>query len=614
MRHLEQLLTSGSLDAAEKLAMEMLCQGDRPAFAHQALGMIAHRGGRYDAAADHFRAAIRHDLPGAHAWANLGASLRASGKLDEADAALRRALAIDPNSGSALGNHANVLYDLARHSEAEQQARTAIAAGARHGGVYLTLGNALFRQGRLFPAMEAFRNALSADGNPVAAQNLASSLVHLGRFDDAVAVYRAALSHQPDPQVHSSYLITLNYHPTLPAERILEAYREFEAIQCREVTRRRNWVNDPDPERRLRVGYVSPDLCNHVVSAFMMPLLEAHDRERFDVVCYADVPKPDDTSRRIASVTRWVGTVGLSDEALAHRIAEDRIDVLVDLAGHSSGNRLRLFARKPAPVQLSYAIGTGSTTGLSAFDGLVADETLLPGDEPLHITEHPAALPRPFVAYAPSPTMPEVGPLPARASGTVTFGHYGRLVRLNDAVLEAWAAILSAVPDSRLRLDSPPLADEQVRADLTRRLVRHGIPAERILLHASKGQPVVWATYNDLDIALDPFPHNAGTTTLEALWMGVPVITMVGRPPVGRIGKSLLEAIGHPEWCAKNRTQYIARALELASDLDHLAAVRQGLRATMAASQLCDVADWTRHMEALYRTRWRAWCERTPTV
>jgi len=293
---------------------------------------------------------------------------------------------------------------------------------------------------------------------------------------------------------------------------------------------------------------------------------------------------------------------------LGHSLAEDRIDVLVDLAGHSSGNRLRLFARKPAPVQLSYAIGTGSTTGLSAFDGLIADTTLLPTNEPLHIAEPPAALTRPFVAYAPSPTMPHVGPLPARVSGVVTFGHYGRLVRLKDTVLETWAAILSALPASRLRLDTPPLADEQVRADLTRRLVRHGISADRISLHASNGQPVVWATYNDVDIALDPFPHNAGTTTLEALWMGVPVITMVGRPPVGRIGKSLLEAIGHPEWCAKNRTQYIARALELASDLDRLAELRQGLRTTMATSLLCDVADWTRHMEALYRARWHAWC------
>jgi predicted O-linked N-acetylglucosamine transferase (SPINDLY family) len=259
-------------------------------------------------------------------------------------------------------------------------------------------------------------------------------------------------------------------------------------------------------------------------------------------------------------------------------------------------------------VQLSYVIGTGTTTGLTAMDGLIADAELLPEGSENDISEKPVRLDRPFVAYEPPRTMPGVGQLPALKNGHVTFGYFGRPIRLNDRVVKVWSAVLRACPGSRLRLDNKPFGAPRTQDDVRRRFAEHGIGPERLDLRDTPTHPAVLAAYNEIDIALDPFPHNAGTTSLEALWMGVPVLTLTGRPPVGRLGASLLGALDLRGWIALSEQDYLAKAVSAANDLDGLAALRAGLRARCEASELRDVPGLTRAMERVYRNAWAQWC------
>ena len=306
---------------------------------------------------------------------------------------------------------------------------------------------------------------------------------------------------------------------------------------------------DRSPERRLRVGYVSPDFRQHAVALFAEPLLAAHDRSAVELHCYAEVPAPDAVTERFRAIAdHWHSTVGLSDAELAEQIRRDRIDVLVDLAGHTAGNRLLTFARKPAPIQVAWLLGHGYTSGLSAMDAFLADAELAPPGADGLFSERLVRLSRIPLAYAPPAEMPDVAPLPALANGCITFGYFGRTVRLNDAVLAAWARILHAVPGSRLMLNSAPFGEPAGREQMSARFAALGIDPARLELVYTSPQPRTWAAYGEIDIALDPFPHNAGTTTIEALWQGVPVLSLAGRPTVGRFGAAILHAVGLDDW------------------------------------------------------------------
>ena len=334
---------------------------------------------------------------------------------------------------------------------------------------------------------------------------------------------------------------------------------------------------DRSPERRLRVGYVSPDFRQHAVALFAEPLLAAHDHSAVELHCYAEVPAPDAVTERFRALAdHWHSTVGLSDEELAEQIRRDRIDVLVDLAGHTAGNRLLAFARKPAPVQVAWLLGHGYTSGLSAMDAFLADAELAPPGSDGLFSERLVRLSRIPLAYAPPAEMPDVAPLPARANGFVTFGYFGRTVRLNDAVLAAWARILHAVPGSRLMLNSAPFGEPAGREQMAARFAALGIDPARLDLVYTSPQPRTWAAYGEIDIALDPFPHNAGTTTIEALWQGVPVLTLAGRPTVGRFGAAILHAVGLDDWVTDDVDAYVARAVTAAARHRRAGAVARG--------------------------------------
>ena len=365
---------------------------------------------------------------------------------------------------------------------------------------------------------------------------------------------------------------------------------------------------DRTPGRRLRIGYVSPDFRQHAAAFFSEPLLAAHDRSQVELFCYAEIGVADEITERFRALAdHWRPTAGHSDAEVAAMVRADGIDVLIDLGGHTASNRLLVFARKPAPVQIEYILGHGTTSGMSAMDAFLADDALAPPGTDAVFSERLVRLPRIPLVYRPPAEMPDVAPLPAVANGFVTFGHFGRPERLNERVIAAWSRILHAVPGSRLVLNSRNFHEAAFRNLFVTRFGAHDIARERLDLICTAPQPRTWAAYGMIDIALDPFPHNAGTTTIEALWQGVPVVTLAARPTVGRFGASILHAVGMDDWIARDLDAYVARAVAAAADLHVLAQLRAELRPRFEASPLRDADGLARCVEAACRTLWDEW-------
>jgi predicted O-linked N-acetylglucosamine transferase (SPINDLY family) len=360
----------------------------------------------------------------------------------------------------------------------------------------------------------------------------------------------------------------------------------------------------------LRVGYVSADFRQHSVAFFIEPVIEAHDRRGFEVICYSNVAWPDAVTMRMRKLAdQWRDIARRCDEDVAEQIRRDGVDILVDLAGHTDGNRLLVFARKPAPVQVTY-LGYPDTTGLRTMDYRLTDAYAdPPGEtEPYH-SEELVRLARCFLCYRPATESPEVGELPALAAGTVTFGSFNSFAKVTEEVMGAWSRILLAVPESRLVLKAKGLGQAEARERAGEVFERHGIAPQRVEMTGQSESFVEHLrAYQCVDIALDTFPYNGTTTTCEALWMGVPVITLAGRSHVWRVGMSLLSNAGLPELIAATLDDYVAAAARLAGDVDGLRQMRRGLRQRLGASALTDAAGFTRRLEEAYRGIWANWC------
>jgi predicted O-linked N-acetylglucosamine transferase (SPINDLY family) len=369
------------------------------------------------------------------------------------------------------------------------------------------------------------------------------------------------------------------------------------------------YINDRTDGRRLKVGYVSPDFRQHSVAYFLEPLLRSHDRKVIEVFCYAEVGWPDTVTERFKQLAdHWVTTVGMSDDATAERIRRDGIDILVDLAGHTSKNRLPVFARKPAPVQVTW-LGYPNTTGLTAIDYRFVDAVTDPeGETEALASETLVRLPGGFLCYGGPDDAPAPGPVPSLTTGTVTFGSFNNPAKLSAATLDAWADVLARLPQARLLLKGKPFADPATRALYLDRLAKRGVAVERIELVAWLPEEGHLALYNRIDIALDPFPYNGTTTTCEALWMGVPVITLRGDRHASRVGASLLTQTRLTDLIADSVEAYVETAVALAGDPARLSELRQSLRPRMAASPLCDAPAFADKIEHAYRTIWQRWC------
>lgn len=600
------LQQSGRIVQAEALYRRILSRDPSNLSALHLLGLLARDCGHIQAAAVLLRRAVEAAPGEADYRSNLGAALCELGRLGEAEAELRHALRLQPGHADAQLNLGVVLERMGREDKAAAALRRAVELRPGDAALLNHLGTVLRHLGRVEEAAESHRRALALDPNdPAALSGLAWVHGQRGQVAESIACYRRIVAAHPDnASAHSDLLYTLHYDDgqtpqTLFAEH-LEWARRHAAPLAAEAARPHD--NDANPERRLRVGYVSADFRRHTDALFIEPVLEHHDHERFEVFCYSDVARPDETTARIRKLADvWRVIAGAPDARVAELIRRDRIDVLVELAGHMGGNRMPLFARKPAPVQVAYP-GYPNTTGLGTIDYLITDaDRDPPGAEALY-TEALVRLPVSGQCYRPPDDAPPVGPLPMETAGHVTFGCLNKLEKVTPRMLGLWGRVLEALPAARLLV----LAADEAAA--RRLFADHGIAGERLEVTGRLPRGQYMSLYNRIDVALDTFPYNGHTTTLDALWMGVPTVTLAGETHLSREGLAALRLVGLEAFVARTPDDYVETAVRIASDRAALAELRRCLRGRMSASPLCDSPALTRRLEGAYRRAWEQWC------
>jgi len=530
--------------------------------------------------------------------------------LAEAEASCRQALALREAYPEAHVNLGNALWSAGRLDEASRAYRRALSLAPGYADAHNNLGNVLRAQGRPGEAEACYRQALALVPDFVdALGNLAVTLRTQGRIDEAIGAYEQALALAPDDAgLHSNLIFSLDFDPRTTAASSLAERRRWNQRHARGLAARvAPHDNTPEPERRLRIGYVSADFRHHSAAVVFGPVVRGHDRDRFEVACYSGVTLPDEATAGFReAATLWRETAGVPDEALAARIRDDRIDVLVDLSGHSAGNRLRVFAEKPAPVQVT-AWGHAVGTGLDTMDYFLADRVVVPAETRGDFSEEVVDLPS-LVCYDPPEDAPEVAPPPARARGFVTFGCLNRQSKVSPDALRLWAAILGAVPDSRLLVKDEAFNEAATRDRLLGALVTRGVAATRVAFLGGSQRREHMAVYGEIDLVLDPFPHGGGVSALEGLWMGVPMVTLLGERVPARMGASFLATLGLDELVAATPERYVDIAVEHAESPERLARIRAELRGRMAKSILCDHAAYCRAVEGAYRAMWKRWC------
>ena len=539
-------------------------------------------------------------------------------RLAEAEACYRRVLAAQPNHPDALHLLGLIAQQVRRYDVAVELIGQAIKRNA-HPVYYSNLGVALNDQGRLGEAIAAYRQAISIKPDFAEAySNLGNALNDQGKLGEAMAAYRQAISIRPDfPEAHSNLLFCLNDHDKVTNDQLFAAHREWGERYGRQAPRPSTYANVREAERRLRIGYVSPDFRLHSVAYFVEPLLKSHDRQTVEVFCYAEVMQPDAMTAHLQGLAdHWLVTIGLSDDELAERIRMDGIDILVDLAGHTAKNRLRIFTRKPAPIQVTW-LGYPNTTGLEAIDYRLVDAVTDPvGEADAWASETLVRLEGGFLCYGGLKGELEPAAPPCLKTGTVTFGSFRQPgAKVGPAALDAWGKLLAQLPQARLLLKGRSFADAATRALFLARLGERGVAAERVELVASLPDATAHqAVYHQVDIALDPFPNNGTTTTCEALWMGVPVVTLRGDRHAARVGASLLSQIGLTDLIANSVEEYVEVAVALARNPGRLDDMRRSLRPQLLASPLCDGRASARKIEATFRKMWHRWCQAPGTA
>lgn len=531
---------------------------------------------------------------------NWGIALARLGRAEEAKRRFETAVRHGPGYADPLVNLANLLADVGDHAAAEQRYREAIAIAPRSAEAHNNLGRLLLSRRRLPEAVACFEEALRASPRHASAlNNLGNALRDQGRLDEAFLRYREAQDARPDhPEAFSNMLLAMNCDPARSAAEVFEAHREFSERFERPLAAEASARRSRTPGR-LRIGYVSADFRAHAVAAFVTPLLARHDRSRFEVTAYSNAFAEDEVTRRIrGTVEHFVTVAGLGDAEFAQLVRDQRIDVLVDLSGHSAGNRLLAFARRAAPVQATW-LGYLNTTGLRSMDFRLTDAWAdPPGLTERWHTEGLVRLPGSLWCYGAWPDSPPVAPAPCLAAEGVTFGSTNNPAKLNGAVLESWGRILRRVPASRLLVHAPD--DPGLRSLVTATLRATGVEAGRVSFFPRLPAAEYLRRYAEIDILLDPFPCAGGTTTLDAAWMGVPAISLAGERPFSRGGASILGNLGLTDCLADTPADYEERAVRLASDRAELAARRTALRDRLATSTLMDAGAFARAMEEAF--------------
>lgn len=571
-----------------------------------AIAAVRQAQGRIDEAIDAAETAVKMRPDDADGHAALGLFQHHGGRLKAAEGSFRRALSLDPTRADARFNLAIVLQRQGRIQDAEALLNELLLHSPDDPEIFRFLGVLRRSGGDLSGAIKALEKALTlAPDNAVAIGNLAAVHQDQGRQDDAVKLYVQAIEKAPaSASVHSNFLMSLNYRSDDP-DKIFDAHRRWAA-------RLESTIDSPTspPEKTifrhakapLKLGYVSGDFRRHSVAYFFEPVLEHHDRTQFEVFCYATLENPDDvTARMEKSADHWRYVSGLTDDQLAARIAEDQIDILVDLSGHTANNRLATFARKPAPVQVSW-LGYPNTTGLSAMQYRLTDGIADPPGAEAHHREQLIRLPHGFLCYRAPDDAPDVAPAPHGQNGYITFGSFNNLAKVTPDVVAVWSSILNRLPNSHLLIKARPLADAMVYKNFLAQFEANGVDRARIVLRSrTSSMADHLSMYADMDIALDTFPYNGTTTTCEALWMGAPVVTLTGNRHAARVGASLLSRIDLADCVAVDIADYSNIAVKLATDQSRLVSLRERLRERLSTSVLCAPQTITSDIETAYR-------------
>jgi predicted O-linked N-acetylglucosamine transferase (SPINDLY family) len=572
-------LQSGNSQEAENIFRDILKVQPNNVTALHFIGVIYYQLKDYSSAIRYIKKALQFGPDYADAYNNLGSVLQETGRFDKAITCYQKAININPN------------FDRA----------------------YYNLGTALKEKWLIDEAIEQYQKAIQLNPYLVEAyNNLGLALQDQGKVEEAEKYYRHGLRLKPDfPLCHSNLLLLMNYNSRHNAQSVFSEHLQFaKNIAGPLYPSNPQYPNDSSPSRRLKIGYVSPDFRRHSVNYFIEPVLASHDHGQFEVFCYSDVLISDNVTKQLHGYAdQWRDIAGMPDEKVTELIRRDGIDILIDLAGHTGYNRMLLFARKPAPVQVSW-LGYPNTTGLATVDYRLVDEYTDPQGltDPFY-TEKLMRLPGSFLCYLPDKESPVVGDLPALKSGHVTFGSFNYFPKVSEKTVVVWAAILNSLPDSRLIMKSRNFSDSTACRYALEMFIKHGIAAGRIELISVKSSFTEHLdTYNRIDIGLDTFPYNGTTTTCEAIWMGVPVIALSGITHASRVGLSLLANLGLEELVAGTFEEYISIAVGLAVDLDRLQELRKSLRDRLAHSPLTNAKRFSINLETCYREMWAQWC------
>jgi predicted O-linked N-acetylglucosamine transferase (SPINDLY family) len=602
---------AGRLQEAETAYRQILNGDPNNAVAMRLLGLIAEKLGYFDQAEELITGALEVQPDYTEAHFNLGTIFLNQGRLDESIASNRKAVSCDQNHAKAHNNLGIAFEGLGELDAAIASYQRALAIKPDFAEVHNNLSTLQMNQGELDAAVASCQSALAIKPDFVSAHNnLGNAYKELGLMDVAIACYQDAITIDPDYIFAlSNLVVTMPFLTQFnPADVFAASRRAGMVLEKPVVEPSPHHANSRDPNRPLNVGYLSPSLTEHVLSPYLEPVLKAHRRDLVSVHVYAHVPIPDDTTWRLKELAdSWTFVHDLTDDQVAEQIIEDGIDILVDPMGHWSSNRLAVFARKPAPIQVSY-LCQNLTTGLSGMDYVIGDRWLNEGGVMQKFaTEKVVELNDGFQTTSYDIETP-IGEVPSVAAGFVNFASFNNPAKISDSCLRLWASVLNELPTARLLIKGGRLEHPEKRSLLMRRLEEHGIPTEKIDLRGFVMEGDHMDVHNVVDIALDTTPFTGGRTTVDALWMGVPVVTLIGESVFGRYSYSHLNRAAVPELAARNEEEFVEIAVNLAGDIARLKHYRNTLRPALKASSLLDASSHVVELEEAYSTMWRRWC------
>lgn len=604
-------------DIAQELVLKAINENGNNADFYFTLGNISQKQGKLDLALQSYQKATQINPQHIDAHLSIGRICRNQGsrfrnvKMYElAFHHFSSVLKVRPHE-EAYSNMGYIYFQLGRYKDAIEISKKCVKNFPNFARAYDNIAMCYDFLGEFEEALHYSQKAAKLDPNSANIfANMSTTLKNLGRLEESIEALKKSLEIEPNrPWVFSNLILTMLYAQSVTPVELAKAARQFGETIADPLIRNRPFGNDKNPDRKLRIGYVSPDFRHHAVNYFLSPIYLC-DKENFEIFGYSKVEVQDKVTAKIQThFDHWRDIKHLGDDTVADMIENDKIDILVDLAGHTANNGLMIFARKPAPIQVTW-LGYTATTGMKAMDYRITDAYAEPPGMTEHLnTETLWRLPDIFCAYTPHENSPAViDHPPFEDNGYITYGCFNNFSKVSDLTIQTWAQIMDQVPNSRLLLEITGIQSAKIRNEIEARLAQNGLPMDRVILEPRKPENQ-YNLYNKIDIALDPFPTVGGTTSMDTLWMGVPFVTLAGGHFGSRMGVSILSNVGLAELIAQNTGEYVSIATSLGSNLDRLKQMRNGLREKIASSPLMDQQAFARNMEAAYRAMWKKWIQ-----